>query len=154
MTDRGRDLDDRLHQLGVDTRFELVPADRAQHRIDVLDEIERLSVEQLVLLLDTEGVRVAFAERVLEHAARVRSSLAGDRGRDGLLLDHGTTASTSISSFQAGSMSEVTTVVLTGRTSRNTSPCARATSSKWAGSVRKIRVLTTCSRLASARRSG
>ena len=56
---RRRDLEHRLHELGVDPRLELVPADRREHRVDVLDEVERLGVEELVLLLDAERVRVA-----------------------------------------------------------------------------------------------
>ena len=40
--DRRRDLEHRLHQLGVDPRLELVAGDRLQHRVDVLDEVERL----------------------------------------------------------------------------------------------------------------
>ena len=38
--------------------------------IDVLDEVERRAVEELVLLLDPQGVRVAFPEPVVEHARR------------------------------------------------------------------------------------
>ena len=143
--DGRRDLDHRLHQLGVDALLELVARDRVQHRLDVLHEVERLPVEELVLLLDSERVRVALAERVVEDAALVHCALAGDRGREGLLPGHGRIASTSISTFQAGSMRAVTTVVFTGRMSRKTSPCARAMPSKWAGSVTYIRVRTTFS---------
>ena len=56
---RCRDLEHRLHELGVDARLELVSRHRGQHRVDVLDEVERLRVEELVLLLDPERVRVA-----------------------------------------------------------------------------------------------
>ena len=49
--------------------------DRGEHRVDVLHEIPRLGVEQHVLLLDAERVRIALAERVVEHA-RVRSARA------------------------------------------------------------------------------
>jgi hypothetical protein len=72
MTDGRGDLEHRLHELGVDARLELVPRDRGEHRIDVLDEVEGLGVEEHVLLLDTERVRVARAERVAEHAAAGR----------------------------------------------------------------------------------
>ena len=67
--DRRRDLQHRLHQLGVDARLELVARDRLQHGVDVLDEVERLAVEEHVLLLDAERVRVGAAERVVEDAA-------------------------------------------------------------------------------------
>ena len=56
--DRRRDLEHRLHQLGVDPRLELVARDRLEHRVDVLDEVERLAVEEHVLLLDAERERV------------------------------------------------------------------------------------------------
>ena len=74
--DGRRDLEHRLHQLGVDPRLELVPADRLQHRVDVLDEVEGLAVEEHVLLLDAERVRVGLAERVVEHAAALDRALA------------------------------------------------------------------------------
>ena len=70
--DRRRDLEHRLHQLGVDPRLELVAGDRLQHGVDVLDEVERLAVEEHVLLLDAERVRVGLAERVVEDAAARR----------------------------------------------------------------------------------
>ncbi len=84
VADRRGDLEDRLHQLGVDPRLELVARDRLEHRVDVLDEVERLAVEQHVLLLDAERVRVALAELVIEHASARREvrALARDRGRD------------------------------------------------------------------------
>src|SRR5262249_15363023 len=74
----------RLHQLGVDALLELVPGDRGEHGVDVLDEVEGLAVEQHVLLLDAERVRVARAEGVVEHASARRElrALARDRGRD------------------------------------------------------------------------
>ena len=84
VADRRGDLDDGLHELGVDPLLELVPRDRVEHRLDVLDEVERLAVEQLVLLLDSERVRVALAERVVEHAPRVHGALARDRGGEDL----------------------------------------------------------------------
>ena len=68
MTDGRRDLEHRLHQLRVDDRLELVPGDRGEHGVDVLDEVERLRVEEHVLLLDSECVRVALAEGVVEDA--------------------------------------------------------------------------------------
>ncbi len=81
---------------------------------------KRLRVEQHVLLLDAEREWVARAELVVENAGRGRSLDAGDGGRDDLL--HGSTASASISTFQAGSRSWATTQVAAGRTSRNASP--------------------------------
>ena len=77
--DGRRDLEHRLHQLRVDARLELVPADRLEHRVDVLDEVERLAVEEHVLLLDAERVRVGLPERVVEHAAALDRALARDR---------------------------------------------------------------------------
>ena len=63
--------------------------DRREHRVDVLHEIPGLGVEQHVLLLDAERVRIARAERVVEHArsraADARRALAGDRRREDLL---------------------------------------------------------------------
>ena len=66
---RRRDLDHRLHQLGVDPRLELAARGRGEHGVDVLDEVEGLRVEEHVLLLDAERVRLALAEGVVEHAA-------------------------------------------------------------------------------------
>ena len=57
-----------MHQLGVDPRLELVPGDSLQHRLDVLDEVIRLRIEKLVLLLDAERVGVARTELVVEDA--------------------------------------------------------------------------------------
>ena len=51
----------------------------------------------------------------------------------------GVTASASISTFHAGSRSPLTTHVAAGRTSRNASPCARATSGQCSGAVTYIR---------------
>ena len=42
--------------------------DRGQERVDVLDEIEGLGVEQHVLLLHAERVLVGLSEGVLEDA--------------------------------------------------------------------------------------
>ena len=97
-----------------------------------------LAVEELVFLLDPERVRIAAAECVVEDAAAVDGALARDRRRKRLLrVGHAeaSTASTSISTFHAGSSRAVTTVAFAGRISRNTSPCARETPSKCAGSV-------------------
>ena len=127
-----RDLEDGLHQLGVQPARELVALDRVEHHLDVLDEVETLRVEEHVLLLDAERVRVAGAEPVVEDT-RVRVDETGDRVRDDLL--HGSVASTSISTFHAGSSRAVTTHVAAGRTSRNASPWARATSSQCSGAV-------------------
>ena len=60
--DRRRHLEHRLHQLGVDPVLVVAVRDRGEHRVDVLHEIPRLGIEQLVLLLDAERVRVALAE--------------------------------------------------------------------------------------------
>jgi hypothetical protein len=86
-----------------------VAGDRRQHRVDVLDEIERLAVEEHVLLLDPERVRVALAEAVVEHASPLGEAraLAGDRRRVRLL--HAISASASISTRQRGSISFVIT---------------------------------------------
>ena len=132
-THRRRDLEHRLHQLGVEAARELVALDRVEHHLDVLDEVEALRVEEHVLLLDAQRVRVARPELVVEDAGGRRVGDTGDRPRDDLL--HGSTASASISTFHAGSRSAVTTQVAAGRTSRNASPCARATSSQCARSV-------------------
>ncbi len=64
----GRDLEHRLHQLRVELPGELVALDRVQDGLDVLDEVEARRVEEHVLLLDAERVRVARAEPVVEHA--------------------------------------------------------------------------------------
>ena len=123
--DRRRDLEHRLHQLGVDPRLQLMAGDRLQHGVDVLDEIERLAVEEHVLLLDPERVRVGLAERVVEDAAPGDGALAGDRV--GVDLLHGSTASASISTRQRESSRPLTTTAVdAGRISPNTSPCARA----------------------------
>ena len=69
---------------GVDAGLQLVTVDRGEHRLDVLHEVERLGVEQHVLLLDPERVRRPGAEAMLEHAAAVGGALARDRRRDRL----------------------------------------------------------------------
>ena len=119
---RGGNLEHRLHQLGADPRLELVPGDRLEHGVDVLDEIERLAVEEHVLLLDAERVGIGLAELVVEHAAAVDVVLARDRvGID--LLHAGRTASASISTRQRGSSRPLTmTAVEAGRISEKTSP--------------------------------
>ena len=70
MRQTGVDLEHRLHELGGDPRLEFVAGHLGEHRLDVLHEVEGVGVEELVLLLDAERVRVAVAERVLEHAGR------------------------------------------------------------------------------------
>ena len=121
--DGRRDLEHRLHELRVDPGFELVAADGREHRVDVLDEVESLPVEELVLLLDSERVGLARAEGVVEHTAGRDGALPGDGRREGLFLAHvGRIASTSISTVQAGSINDETTVVFTGRMSEKTSP--------------------------------
>jgi len=54
---------------------------RGQDGVDVLDEIERLAVEQHVFLLDAERVRIALSVRMVEDAAGglEARSLTGDR---------------------------------------------------------------------------
>src|SRR5262249_9748340 len=141
---RRRDLEHRLHQLGVDARLELVPVDGREHRVDVLDEIERLGVEEHVLLLDSERIGVALSEGVVEHAAAFceAAALAADRRWEDLLhavprpgryapragpapAQSGSSASASISTRQLGSSSAATTMKeLAGRMSAKTSPCA------------------------------
>src|SRR5215472_8927477 len=88
VADGRRHLEHGLHQLGVDPRLELVAGDRGEHRVDVLDEIEGLAVEEHVLLLDSERVRVARAEGVVEDAAAGREArtFARDRGGDERIL--------------------------------------------------------------------
>ena len=44
-----------------------------------MDEVERLAVEEHVLLLHAQGVRVALAVGVVEHAPTRREALPGDR---------------------------------------------------------------------------
>jgi hypothetical protein len=67
--------------LRVDDRLELVPGNRGEHGVDVLDEVERFRVEEHVLLLDSQRVRVALAECVVEDtpAGRKARALAGNR---------------------------------------------------------------------------
>ena len=66
--DRRRDLEHRLHELGLHLRLELVTRDRGQEGVDVLNEVEAVRVEEHVLLLDSEGVRISLAEGVVEDA--------------------------------------------------------------------------------------
>ena len=126
--DRRRDLEHRLHQLGVDPRLELVARDRLQHGVDVLDEVERLAVEEHVLLLDAERVRIGLAERVVEDAAALDGALAGDRVADrsasrqhrvGLDLDPPARVEQALDDDRRRR----------GPDLEKTSPCARATSS-------------------------
>ena len=122
MAHRSRDLEHRLHQLGIDARLELaVVGDAREHRVDVLHEVPGLWIEEHVLLLDAQRVRVAAAELVVEDArfGHVRTI----------------TASASISTRQRGSSSWVTMPVVAGRASANTSPCARPTASMSSGVV-------------------
>src|SRR5262245_9173884 len=64
-----------------------------------------------------------------------------------VVRDHGTTASASISTSAAASMSADTwTMEVAGRMAPKTSPCARPTSPAAAMSVTNMRVRTTCSR--------
>jgi hypothetical protein len=131
------DLEHRLHQLGVDPRLELVTGDRLQDRVDVLDEVEGLAVEEHVLLLDAERVGVGLAERVVEDAAAGDDALAGDRVGVDLLHGVGRTASASISTRQRGSRRpEITSIALAGRISPKISPCARPTSRQSSTSIR------------------
>ena len=126
--------------------------DGGEHGVDVLDEVERLAVEEHVLLLDAERVRVALAEGVVEHAAAGRKleplpvidggiSESVMRGPYSLALQEESalvrqTASASISTCQRGSRSPATTTIVeAGRTSPKTSPCARPIASQSAASV-------------------
>ena len=130
-----RDLERRLHQLRLHPRLVLVADDRRQDGVDALDEVERLRVEEHVLLLDAERVRLTVSERVLEHAARRAEAGGRDRWRPGL-LHRPIIASASISTNHRGSKSPATTMpVVAGRTSPNTSPCALPTSSMWSADV-------------------
>src|SRR3954471_16510157 len=146
VADRSRDLEDGLHQLGVDPGLELVAAHGGEHRVDVLDEVVRLGVEEHVLLLCPQRVRVALAERMVENAAALceAASLARDRRRVDLL--HGSTASTSISTSHRSSKSRAMVPVHAGRTSPKASPCARMASATCSASVTKTRVRTTFER--------
>src|SRR6185295_19245032 len=87
VANRCRDLEHGLHQLCIDARLELMTRDRGEHRVDVLHEIECLAVEEHVLLLDAERVRVAVAEPVVEDAdpGPKACAFARDRGRVNLL---------------------------------------------------------------------
>jgi hypothetical protein len=70
VADGRRDLEHRLHQLGIDPRLELpVVAHAREHRVDVLDEVPDLGVEQHVLLLDPERVGLPGPEAMVEDAA-------------------------------------------------------------------------------------
>ena len=131
--DGRRDLEHGLHQLGVDPVGELVACDRVEHGLDVLDEVEALRVEEHVLLLHPERVRVARAELVVDDARCRRIDEPRDRRWNDLF--HGSTASASISTFQRGSSSSATTQVAAGRTSPKASPCARATSGQCSRAV-------------------
>src|SRR6266403_5451031 len=138
MTHGRRDLEDGLHQLGVDPRLELVPGHCGEHRVDMLYEVECLAVEQHVLLLDAERVRIAASEGVVEHAAALgeSASLAGD-GRRMDLLHSGISASASISTSQLGSRSAATTTNdVAGSVREKTSPCARPTAFQSSARVR------------------
>src|SRR5579864_3023296 len=135
--DGSGDLEHRLHELGIDARLELVAGDGGEHGVDVLHEVEALAVEQHVLLLDAERVRVALSEGMVEHASAygVATALAGDRRRN--QLAHGSKASASISTRHAGSRSPATTTNdVAGFVPPKTSPCARPTSSQSAASIR------------------
>ena len=66
--DRRRDLEHGLHQLRVDALRIRPVRDRGHERLDVLNAVPRLGVEQHELLLDAEPVLLARAEPVLEDA--------------------------------------------------------------------------------------
>src|SRR3954451_18360534 len=150
MADGCRDLEDGLHQLWVDPGLELVAAHGSEHGVDVLHEVVGLGVEEHVLLLCAERVRVALAERVVEDAAAFgeAASLPGDRRPEDLL--HGSTASTSISTSHRSSKSRAMIPVHAGRASATASPWACMASATCAGSVTKTRVRTTFARLVPA----
>src|SRR4029450_13159860 len=143
--DRRCDLERGLHQLGLQPRFGLVPDEGRQHGVDSLDKVKGLGVEEHVLLLDAERVRLSLAELVLEHAAGRPEAVAGDGGRPGL-LHRRIMASASISTSHRGSnRAATTTPVVAGRTVPKTSPCARPTSSMSSVRVTYMRVRTTSS---------
>ena len=87
LADRRRDLEHRLHQLRADALVELAVLRGREHRVHVLDEVERLRVEEHVLLLDPERERLGRAEAVVEHAPSLGEALARDRR--GVDLLHG-----------------------------------------------------------------
>src|SRR5881398_2093505 len=86
--DGRRHLEDGLHQLRVDPWFELVSRHRGKHRVDMLNEVEGLRVEQHVFLLRTERVRIALAKGVVEDAAALRETAALPRDRRRVDLLH------------------------------------------------------------------
>src|SRR5207244_1926412 len=104
---------------GVDVRAVLAVLDRGEHGVDVLHEVPRLRVEEHVLLLDAERVRVTLAKGMVEDArpgpALPDGALAGDRRWEDLLHDGSITASASISTSQRGSSRTVTIPVDAGR---------------------------------------
>src|SRR2546430_8927544 len=63
------DLQNRLHQLRIDAALVLAAVRGFEDGLDVLDEVERLAVEQHVLLLEPDRERLAFAEAVVEDTA-------------------------------------------------------------------------------------
>ena len=73
LADRRRDLEDGLHQLRADVAVELAVLRCSEHGVHVLDEVERLRVEEHVLLLDAERERLARTEAVVEDAAPRRT---------------------------------------------------------------------------------
>ena len=88
----GRDLADRLHELGLDgARL----ADRLQERLDRIGELERLRVHDHQLLFDADGVRGA-RESVLHGAHR---RLRGTRNERGWIKWHSATTASSTSSL-------------------------------------------------------
>jgi hypothetical protein len=62
---RGRDLEDRLHQLGLDVTLS-VRRHRFEHGLDAVHELEGLGIDDHELLLDAE--RVARARESVLHA--------------------------------------------------------------------------------------
>ena len=78
LANRRRDLEDGLHQLRADVLVELTVLRGREHRVHVLDEVERLRVEEHVLLLDAERERLARPEVVVEDAAPLGEPLARD----------------------------------------------------------------------------
>jgi hypothetical protein len=55
----GRDLADRLHQLGLDLALLLDVVERLEEALDRAREIERVAIDDHELFLDPEGVRGA-----------------------------------------------------------------------------------------------
>ncbi len=74
--DAGRHLGGRLEQLGRHARRPRLVGQGRQHVVDAAAELERLRIEEHVLLLDAHRQRCAGAVLVVEHA-QARAALVG-----------------------------------------------------------------------------